>query len=732
MLSIRTATFAAFAGLALIPAFARAQDTPPATAQAPTPDTPAAGTPPISLPPIVVSVGRGSDLEKLDVSTTVLNRAQVQAMPETGVDQIVNRIPGVWTPTIPTGQLHPTSQPVSIRGFGTVTTINTLVMVDGIPVNDPYFRTINWSAIPKNNVERIEVIRGGGATSLWGNMAMGGIINIVTREPTKTAAEVDLSYGTYNTGTAGVTGSLAVNDKLKVSLAYNHNQSSGYNLTPAQYQNVNLVPTASKADNIAFSVFLTPTDNLKLFAKATFNQTYEDGLVWQFAHNNWSSYRGQFGGTYEFEDKSSINFNVWAGGGVFGTTNVASGSYTLNNINATNQFVSQIESAPNTDTGGSVFFQGDVGPVKDVKIGVDMRRLTVNDNNNLYASATAKPTIFIANGEHRTQGIFGQGTYRFTGVPLEMTIGLRGDFYQALNASVLTVNSNTLVPVANSNYSSFDPRFGLKYYVFDDFNLRGAVYKNFSAPGMNQMYRSTASGTSYLATNPNLQPMTNIGEEVGFDFKWKEFTLSATYFNNNLDNFIDFVTVCNTNAACAAPYISAAGLSPSFTTVRQYQNTGSAVFQGIEVIAGWQATPELRLGFSFTNTNAYMTSSNYPSLIRTGVQLGQVPVQMFNANVEWRPLPELALTANLKAFPNYWNDTGHTQLNQGATLIDLGATYSPIKNVDLYASIQNLTNYQYLASGYTTTSFEGSTVSTTSIPAMGMPFTAIAGLRMRF
>ena len=72
-------------------------------------------------------------------------------------------------------------------------------------------------------------------------------------------------------------------------MSYNHGQSSGYNLTPAQYQNVNLVPTASKADNVAASVFLTPSDKLKVFAKAYLNQTYEDGLVWTFAHNNWST-----------------------------------------------------------------------------------------------------------------------------------------------------------------------------------------------------------------------------------------------------------------------------------------------------------------------------------------------------------------------------------------------------------------------------------------------------------
>lgn len=724
MLSIRAATVAAFAGLALIPALARAQDTPPPIQ----PGQPA----PTSLPPITVTAGRGSALDKLDVSTTLMTREQIQALPETGVDQIVNRIPGVWLPNVPTGQLHPTAQPVNIRGFGTSTTINTLVMVDGVPINDPYFRTINWSAIPKNAVERIEVIRGGGATSLWGNMAMGGVINIVTREPTRTAASADVSYGSYNTANAEVAGSYVVNDDVKIGMSYNHGQSTGYNLTPAQYQNINLVPTASKADNVAANVFLTPSDKLKVFAKAYWNQTWEDGLVWTYAHNNWSTYRLLLGGTYRIDDQSSINASGWAAGGSFGTINVASGGYNLNNIGATNQFVSQIEASPSADQGGSMFYEANFGPLRDIKIGVDARRTLVTDYNNLFASAAANPTTFVVNGEHRLQGVFGQGTYRFTGIPVDITVGLRGDFWQAINASVLTQNSSTLNVVPNASASSFDPRVGLKFHASDEVTLRGAIYRNFSAPGMNQMYRVFASGTSYATINPNLQPMTNFGQEVGLDFERKGFTLSGTYFNNNLNNFIDFITVCNANPVCAAPFVTAAGLSPAFTTVRQYQNIGNATFQGFELIATWQPFEQLRLIGSFTNTVAYLTSSTNPMLVRTGVQLGQVPNYMFTAGLEWRPIETLVITAALKSFPPYWNDTNHTTLNDGATLIDLGMRWSPARDVDLYGSIQNLTNVQYLAQGYTRTSFEGSIVNASAIPQLGMPLTAIAGLRVRF
>jgi len=591
---------------------------------------------------------------------------------------------------------------------------------------------MNWSTIPKNSVERIEVIRGGGATSLWGNMAMGGVINIITREPTNTAASAGTSYGSYNSSTAEVAGSYVVNDQVRLGASYNHAQSSGYNLTPARYRNVNLVATASKADNAAASVFLTPNENLKLFAKAYWNQTYEDGLVWKFAHNNWSTYRLLAGGSYKFGENQSLNFSGWASGGSFGTINVASGAYSLNNINATNQYVSQIEAAPNSDIGGSVFYEANFGPLRDVKIGVDARRIMVTDYNNLYASVSANPTTFIVNGEHRFQGIFGQGTYRFTGIPLDITVGVRGDFWQAMNASVLTTNSSNLNVVPNASAASFDPRIGLKFHASDELTLRAAIYRNFSAPGMNQMYRVFASGTSYTTINPNLEPMTNFGQEVGFDFEWKGFTLSGTYFNNNLNNFIDFITVCNTNPACAAPYVSAAGLGPAFTTVRQYQNVGNATFQGLELIATWQPFEQLRLTGGFTSTNAYLTSSVNPTLVRTGVQLGQVPNYMFTAGVEWRPIETLVLTAALKSFPQYWNDTNHTQLNDGATLIDLGLRWTPVKDVDIYGSIQNLTNVQYLAQGYTRTSFEGSTYSASAIPQLGMPLTATAGLRVKF
>ena len=70
---------------------------------------------------ITVTAGRGTELEDMPLSTTVLDRQQVQTAPETTADQIVNKIPGIFINNVPSTALHPTGSTFSIRGFGTST-----------------------------------------------------------------------------------------------------------------------------------------------------------------------------------------------------------------------------------------------------------------------------------------------------------------------------------------------------------------------------------------------------------------------------------------------------------------------------------------------------------------------------------------------------------------------------------------------------------------------------------
>ncbi len=195
---------------------------------------------------VTVSAGRGSLLEDLDVNTTTLTRRQLEASAQTNVDQVLNKVPGVFTPQVPANQIHPTAQIVSIRGFGNSFGVKTLVLVDGIPINDGYFRTIDWSQAPTENLDRIEVIRGGGATSLWGNLAMGGVINMITREPAPKEVRLNLSYGNYNTFTADAAATILSTQRWRMGATYNRAQTDGYHLIPSQYRNPRNSATAFK------------------------------------------------------------------------------------------------------------------------------------------------------------------------------------------------------------------------------------------------------------------------------------------------------------------------------------------------------------------------------------------------------------------------------------------------------------------------------------------------------
>jgi iron complex outermembrane receptor protein len=88
---------------------------------------------------------------------------------------------------------------VDIRGFGQTGVSNVVVMVDGFRLNPPDLAGPDFAAVPLDQIERIEIVRGGGSV-LYGDGAVGGVINIITKKgPKKSEASILASYGSYDT-----------------------------------------------------------------------------------------------------------------------------------------------------------------------------------------------------------------------------------------------------------------------------------------------------------------------------------------------------------------------------------------------------------------------------------------------------------------------------------------------------------------------------------------------------
>ena len=85
----------------------------------------------------------------------------------------------------------------SLRGFGDNGQNNSLVLVDGRRLNQPSLAGADLSSIPLANIERIEILRGAG-TVLYGDQAVGGVVNIITRQPQGSSGEIETGIGSHD------------------------------------------------------------------------------------------------------------------------------------------------------------------------------------------------------------------------------------------------------------------------------------------------------------------------------------------------------------------------------------------------------------------------------------------------------------------------------------------------------------------------------------------------------
>src|SRR5438874_2696629 len=93
---------------------------------------------------------------------------------------------------------HPTTQGVSLRGLGSSGASRSLVLWDGIPINDPFGGWIYWSRLAPDELDRIEIVRGA-ATSIFGDRAMAGSISLISRPAQKRHVEAGYEGGNENT-----------------------------------------------------------------------------------------------------------------------------------------------------------------------------------------------------------------------------------------------------------------------------------------------------------------------------------------------------------------------------------------------------------------------------------------------------------------------------------------------------------------------------------------------------
>ena len=179
----------------------------------------------ITLEEVVVTATRYEEQpSKVPANITVITERDIKNSSAQNIPELLRTEIGIQVNDITGNRRNYT---VDLRGFGETAPLNTLVLVDGRRINQPDLSGVDWTEIPLERVKRIEIIRGGRGSILYGDNTTGGVINIITKEGDKFKAGGELSAGSYGTfkSSAYINGCL---NALSYSLTGNYLTSDGY------------------------------------------------------------------------------------------------------------------------------------------------------------------------------------------------------------------------------------------------------------------------------------------------------------------------------------------------------------------------------------------------------------------------------------------------------------------------------------------------------------------------
>ena len=691
-----------------------------------------------TLDTIVVTATKSErNIENIPQSVSVITKEQIAATPAQSVDDLLQTIPGLELTIASSYFLHPTSAFPGMLGTKTGITSHVLVMVDGVPINDAYSGFIQWNRVPKENIERIEVVRGGGAT-LWGNYALAGVINIITREPENKKFSIDAGYGSYGTYRTDLYGTAVDTDALKISLNYGKFKTDGFD----QVVPGSAVPGFPVRPSALYGKTSFDADNLQLVANYQIDPTLY-GLVRFNYHNNAQPdfvmepmstsheiYSLDFNVNKKLDNNSLVTATGFYNKGRFETNNQSYAdsypppSYTLTAIGGS--FISNKHSADSDDVGGSLTWKGRFSDrVPEVLAGIDARQIQATEDVDLFDVArdingvpidttSLFPATSLVNsgqvkGKQQFTGMFGQlsifpvDAWEISpSVRLQQWRNYDGYMFQA-PPPYLGYNWTTgAQPSQTVNDVSW--RLSTRYEVQSGLALRAAAYKSFNAPTLDNLYRTYSASGWAGYSNPTLKPEILYGQELGTDFQTGNIKNSVTLFHNETKDFLSYYIVSDYSGS----------INDNVGTVRAY---------GLILASNWAVNQniDLRLGYTYTNSELVHSNGNVDDWL--GQQIALVPKNELNLSTTYK-LEKFRSSLIARYVSESFGADGSTQssFKQDAfTVVDANLSYAFNKKTEVYLDAANIFNRQYVANN------DG-----WAPPLYGTPRTLFAGVRLNF
>jgi outer membrane receptor protein involved in Fe transport len=649
-------------------------------------------------------------LGDVPASVSVLRSEEIRQSPAVVADDVLRQIP-TFSLFRRSSSLssNPTTQGVSLRGVGPSGVSRTLVLLDGIPFNDPFGGWVYWTRVPLESVDSVEVVDGS-SSSLYGNYAMGGVINIVTSHPARRTLELKPQYGSRNSPKLDFLGS-DVWRNVGVVVDGSVFDTDGYPTVAASERGRIDNNATVNFRNVNAKLDYNPTGALNVFVRTGYFREIRDNgkfsTIDGTEESNDTTWKSASGGVrMHLPDHSDLQARVFTDFETFHSNFLAVptanpprsiGRMTLN------------QSVPITGVGGMVEWTRALGTRSYLTAGTDARWVDGDsDEDALDAVTGTKVTLRrVSGGTQRLVGAFVQDL--LTPLPkLEVTLSARVDHWRNYNAHNLETTVATGLPTANNRLlpdrddTVGSPRAGVLYHFTDRVTAWGDVGAGFRAPTLNELYRQFRVGTVLTLPNAGLGPERLVGGEAGINVApARNVTWRTTWFDNRFTNPVSNVTLSTVGGQIT----------------RQRQNLGSTRIQGVQSDVEYRAGSWWRVsgGYLYDQADVREFPAD-PTLV--GNLLPQVPRHRGTVQIAYTN-PRYATVAVQSLFAGRQFDDDQNKLPlPGYTVTDFLATRALTRNFDVYFGVQNV--------------FDRVVIVGTGPTAIGAPRLVNGGVRVRF
>ncbi len=649
----------------------------------------------VPLSELVVSVTRSDrTVREMPVNVTVLTRNQIRLSGSNTIPDLLRTIPGlVMRDYQGTVAVSPTRQAPALRGLGGTSASRTLVLLDGVPVDDPFTSWMYWARIPLDLVERIEIVRGGSA-GIWGNRALGGVINIITQRPAENGGRVSLQGGGWTTGRvdAMVTGRT---DKLGVAVSGEWFETDGYFVLPEASRTPIDVPAGTR-HKMAFA---------RLEYQATSNLSFNVSGSWfDEVRNLATHYRRQAteigqiqGGTYLTTPDGSRWSLSGFGARKSGTMTSASESVDRKTETpSTDQF-----KAPAQSAGLNLQWSRGWGTMVDLSAGADLFWTDGEANENARWVTNQFTRLRVNAGTQLYRGLYLQNIFT-PAKRLNIVTAGRVDFWRNYNGLRSEQDIQTRAMLSDSSYASESSshvsyNVGVHYDMTDHLSWRSSVYTAFRAPTLNELYKAgRESGNVTIESNAQLEAESLLGTELGVDYVLgSKGVVRLTGFLNRLTDPIVDVTMGV--ATGGTRVIAPCGSVPSGGTCRQRHNLG--LFRSYGMEAELELTPadnwRLRGTYSWNPTEV-IEAPGQPQILGKSARSVAEHSATGRADYLNPRIVDVALTARWVG--ERFDDDVNTITLESFFVLDLGLSRDIMRRWQVFTGVENVLGNEYAIS----------------------------------